>query len=293
MCSFGIFANAGRRFSNSTQPDEGNQHIRQTWERIVTEEDISEILPTDDLTPARRRRFTATLSDAENLAKRRRICESNDSQVDINAILQADDDHDLIETATNPINYGVELTAPGTIPDSEPESTQVTKSQSNKQSKIPKKPFRDMLNELQMQTRFANLDVQSSLRQPNFIINIPKTQYNTWETSKISENSSNPFGMGRPIMAECLKYQYERNLKTTKKSQKLKEKTLNAMTVVEDFFNKKSIETENMSYDEIRNMSYDEITTIAELDASLEQSELPSQTSDAGTGATSSITMSR
>lgn len=258
-----------RRRSNSTQSIAEHQaKLPRIGESINIKADINEIISVEPVR-TKRRIFNSTLADADNLPKRRRIWPNNIVQ---DEILPAVDTND-----TNFTNSGVQLTSA--------EPTPIPEKQSIQRFKTPKKPFRDLYTELQMPTNFANLDFQSSLRHPNFIINIPTKLYNSWDGSVIctvpviSENSSNHLGPSRPIMANCLMNQYQRNLKTTKKSLKLKEKTLDVMTLLDDFFNKKPIELENLSFDECRSQAQP-ITSIAELDASLEQMELSSQSTN-------------
>lgn len=161
-----------------------------------------------------------------------------------------------------------------------------------KRCKSQKKQFRDLVTELKMPTYSDNLDCQASLRHPNLINNIPKKLYNPLMRNTIytdpfmTEKSSNSLGMFRTTIAECLMNQYERNLKTTKKSQKRKEKTLDAMTLLDEFFNKSSTELENCSYD-ISRSKPQQMASIEELDALLEPLELSSQSSDAASRRTS------
>lgn len=234
-------------------------------------------IPDSAPTP-KRRILNSTLADAENLVKRRRIWPNNTSQADNNEILSADDF--LVATnETNSTNVGIPLTPDESMSDSVIEPTPVLETQSIQRFKTSQRLFRDLNTELQMPVNFTDLDVYSSTRRPDFTINIPRKLYNPWERNiiytipDISKTSSTNLGMVRPVMAECILSQYQRNLKTTKK---LKEKTLNPMTLVDDFFNKKPIEPEHLSYDVNRSQPQ-QITTIAELDASLEQSQLSSE----------------
>lgn len=90
-------------------------------------------------------------------------------------------------------------------------------------------------------------------------------------------------------MAGSLVNQYQRNLKTTKKTQTLKEKNLNAVTLLDEFFNKSTNEHENLSYDEIRNQPQ-QIANIEELDVPVEPMELSSPPCDVRAGLTSITT---
>lgn len=215
---------------------------------------------------SRRRRSNSTLPAEVIQAKRQRFWENTRSQTDNNEILP---DLTLATNYTSPTSSDVHLTAPIlnslTMPVSQTLSIQRCKSQ--------KKLIRDRVTEQKVPTSFDSLDYRSLMRDRDLIINIPKKLYNPLTKSIIytvpvmSKNSSINLGMVRPTMAGCLMNQYERNLKTTKKSQKHKEKTLNVMTLLDDFFNKKPIERENVSYNESRNQ---QDANIEELDASLE-----------------------